>query len=156
MGLIDLGHEADPVLTRVVEEDKVRWWRKRNLRLLYLLLYPTCMGIEITSGFDSQMINGLQFIPLWNKCKWSTSQSMLRSNFDNCRLRHLVTCERQARVECDRLSTGYHQRMLQPRRNSGCANCSMGRPESWPQMVNLHWQLFPVRRSCPSRLLSEQ
>ncbi|PMD36292.1 MFS sugar transporter-like protein [Hyaloscypha variabilis F] len=67
MGLIDLGHEADPVLTRVVEEDKVKWWRKRNLRLLYLLLYPTCMGIEITSGFDSQMINGLQFIPAWNK-----------------------------------------------------------------------------------------
>jgi len=26
------------------------------------------MGIEITSGFDSQMINGLQFIPAWNKC----------------------------------------------------------------------------------------
>ncbi|KAE9371095.1 MFS sugar transporter-like protein [Stipitochalara longipes BDJ] len=67
MGLIDLGHEADPVLTRVVEEDKVKWWKKRNLRLLYLLLYPTCMGIEITSGFDSQMINGLQFIPSWNK-----------------------------------------------------------------------------------------
>lgn len=69
MGLIDLGHEADPVLTRVVEQDKVKWWQKPNLRLLYLLLYPTCMGIEITSGFDSQMINGLQFIPAWNKCQ---------------------------------------------------------------------------------------
>jgi hypothetical protein len=69
MGLIDLGHETDPILTRVVEEDKVRWWKKRNLRLLYLLLYPTCMGIEITSGFDSQMINGLQLIDPWNKCK---------------------------------------------------------------------------------------
>jgi hypothetical protein len=69
MGLINLGHEADPVLTRIVEEDKVRWWKKRNLRILYLLLYPTCMGIEITSGFDSQMINGLQFIPKWNQCR---------------------------------------------------------------------------------------
>ncbi|KAH8593223.1 MFS sugar transporter-like protein [Bisporella sp. PMI_857] len=67
MGLINLGHEADPVLTRIVEEDKVKWWKKPNLRYLYLLLYPTCMGIEITSGFDSQMINGLQFIPAWNK-----------------------------------------------------------------------------------------
>lgn len=67
MGLIDLGREADPVLTRLVEEDKVRWWKKRNLRLLYLLLYPTCMGIEITSGFDSQMINGLQLVTAWNK-----------------------------------------------------------------------------------------
>lgn len=71
MGLIDLGHETDPVLTRVVEEDKVRWWNKPNLRMLYLLLYPTCMGIEITSGFDSQMINGLQLIPAWNKCESS-------------------------------------------------------------------------------------
>jgi hypothetical protein len=69
MGLVDLGHEADPVLTRIVEEDKVPWYRKRNLRYLYFLLCPTCMGIEITSGFDSQMINGLQFIPSWNKCK---------------------------------------------------------------------------------------
>ncbi len=69
MPILDLGREADPVLTRVVEEDKVRWWKKRNLRYLYFLLYPTCMGIEITSGFDSQMINGLQFIDSWNKCK---------------------------------------------------------------------------------------
>ncbi|TVY78311.1 Lactose permease [Lachnellula suecica] len=67
MGIINLGRETDPILTRVVEEDKVRWWKKRNLRYLYLLLYPTCMGIEITSGFDSQMINGLQLINPWNK-----------------------------------------------------------------------------------------
>ncbi|TVY41674.1 High-affinity glucose transporter [Lachnellula subtilissima] len=67
MGIINLGHETDPILTRVVEEDKVRWWKKRNLRYLYFLLYPTCMGIEITSGFDSQMINGLQLIGPWNK-----------------------------------------------------------------------------------------
>ena len=26
MPILDLGHEADPVLTRVVDEDKVRWW----------------------------------------------------------------------------------------------------------------------------------
>jgi hypothetical protein len=70
MGLIDLGREADPVLTRLVDEDKVRWWKKPNLRLLYLLLYPTCMGIEITSGFDSQMINGLQLVTAWNKCQY--------------------------------------------------------------------------------------
>ena len=71
MGLIDLGREADPVLTRIVDEDKVRWWKKPNLRLLYLLLYPTCMGIEITSGFDSQMINGLQLVTAWNKCQYT-------------------------------------------------------------------------------------
>ncbi|RDL38273.1 uncharacterized protein BP5553_02613 [Venustampulla echinocandica] len=67
MGLIDLGKESDPILTRLVDEDKVIWYKKRNLRLLYLLLYPTCMGIEITSGFDSQLINGVQFLPPWLK-----------------------------------------------------------------------------------------
>ena len=68
MGLINIGHKANPILTRIAEEDKVRWWKKRNLRLPYLLLYPTCMGIQITSGFDSQMINGLQLVSAWNKC----------------------------------------------------------------------------------------
>ncbi|KAI2627141.1 guanine deaminase [Xylaria nigripes] len=59
--------EADPILTRLVREDKVPWYRKPNLRLLYLLLFPTCMGIEFTSGFDSQMINALQIVPSWIK-----------------------------------------------------------------------------------------
>ena len=57
--------EADPIITRLVSEDKILWYRKPNLRLLYLLLFPTCMGIEITSGFDSQMINALQIVPAY-------------------------------------------------------------------------------------------
>ncbi|KAI1260407.1 guanine deaminase [Xylariaceae sp. FL1019] len=56
---------SDPILTRIVEEDKVKWYRKPNLRTLYLLLFPTCMGIELTSGFDSQLINALQIVPAW-------------------------------------------------------------------------------------------
>ncbi|KAI0521698.1 guanine deaminase [Xylaria bambusicola] len=56
---------SDPILTRLVEEDTVPWYRKSNLRLLYLLLFPTCMGIELTSGFDSQLINALQIVPSW-------------------------------------------------------------------------------------------
>jgi hypothetical protein len=61
---------SDPVLTRMVEEDKVPWYKKQNLRVLYLFMFPACMGIEMTSGFDSQLINALQFIPPFNKC-WS-------------------------------------------------------------------------------------
>ena len=57
--------EVDPVLTRIVEEDKVPWYRKTNLRYLYLMLFPTCMGVELTSGFDSQLINALQIVPAW-------------------------------------------------------------------------------------------
>ncbi|KAI0450023.1 guanine deaminase [Xylaria acuta] len=56
---------SDPILTRLVNEDKVPWHRKPNLRLLYFLLFPTCMGIELTSGFDSQLINALQIVPSW-------------------------------------------------------------------------------------------
>ncbi|KAI0542793.1 guanine deaminase [Xylaria digitata] len=56
---------SDPILTRLVNEDKVPWYRKPNLRLLYFLLFPTCMGIELTSGFDSQLINALQIVPSW-------------------------------------------------------------------------------------------
>lgn len=34
MPILDLGREADPVLTRVVEEDKVRWWVFSDLLLV--------------------------------------------------------------------------------------------------------------------------
>ncbi|TKW57265.1 High-affinity glucose transporter [Colletotrichum tanaceti] len=56
---------SDPILTRISEEDKVPWYQKPNLRYLYFMLFPTCMGIELTSGFDSQMINALQIVPFW-------------------------------------------------------------------------------------------
>jgi len=60
---------SDPILTRIAEEDKVVWYKKPNLRYLYFMLFPTCMGIELTSGFDSQMINALQIVPFWVSCK---------------------------------------------------------------------------------------
>lgn len=60
---------ADPILTRLVLQDTVPWYRKRNLRILYLLLLPTCIGIEMTSGFDSQMINAVQISEEWQKCR---------------------------------------------------------------------------------------
>ncbi|KAG8685285.1 hypothetical protein FRC09_014850, partial [Ceratobasidium sp. 395] len=60
------GAAADPVVTRYVEQDKVPWYSKPNLRALYLLLIPTCMGVEMTSGFDSSMMNGLQGVAYWD------------------------------------------------------------------------------------------
>lgn len=36
-------HDSDPILTRAVNEDKVPWYKKPNLRWLYLFLFPTCM-----------------------------------------------------------------------------------------------------------------
>ncbi|KAF8752260.1 hypothetical protein RHS01_07722 [Rhizoctonia solani] len=61
------GAAADPVVTRYVEQDKVPWYSKPNLRKLYFLLLPTCMGVEMTSGFDSSMMNGLQGVTYWDE-----------------------------------------------------------------------------------------
>lgn len=58
---------ADPILTHAIEHDKVKWYQKPNLRYLYFMLFPTCMGIEITSGFDSQMINAVQIVDAWKE-----------------------------------------------------------------------------------------
>jgi hypothetical protein len=62
---------SDPIITRMVAEDKVPWYKKPNLRLLYLWLFCCCMGVEMTSGFDSQLIGTLQFSQPFNKCECS-------------------------------------------------------------------------------------
>ncbi|KAL7958032.1 general substrate transporter [Trichoderma compactum] len=56
---------SEPIVTIIANEDKVPWYKKPNLRYLYCILFPACMGIELTSGFDSQMINALQIVPSW-------------------------------------------------------------------------------------------
>ena len=67
---------ADPVITNLVAGDHIPWYQKRNLRTLYILLFPTCMGIELTSGFDSQLINALQIVPSWVECKSSVATGL--------------------------------------------------------------------------------
>ncbi|KAJ5174041.1 MFS sugar transporter [Penicillium coprophilum] len=59
---------AEPVLANLLAEDRTPWYKKPNLRRLYFVLFPACMGIEITSGFDSQIINTVQIVYTWNKC----------------------------------------------------------------------------------------
>ncbi|OJD36585.1 mfs sugar transporter [Diplodia corticola] len=58
---------ADPILQRMADEDKMPWYKKPNMRKLYFLLFPTCMGVEMTSGFDSQMINAVQLVDPWKE-----------------------------------------------------------------------------------------
>lgn len=57
---------SDPIVTRLVKEDRVPWYRKKNLRVMYIYLFFCCMGVEMTSGFDSQLINTLQFSTQFN------------------------------------------------------------------------------------------
>ncbi|CAO2655029.1 Nn.00g117620.m01.CDS01 [Neocucurbitaria sp. VM-36] len=67
MGLIKAQDgTSDPIITRMVADDKVPWYKKRNLRLMYIYLFCCCMGVEITSGFDSQLIGTLQFSTPFN------------------------------------------------------------------------------------------
>lgn len=56
---------ADPVLTQAVENDPVPWYKKPNLRRLYFMMFPTLIFVEVTSGFDSQLINSAQLVPSW-------------------------------------------------------------------------------------------
>ncbi|CDO77212.1 hypothetical protein BN946_scf184747.g25 [Trametes cinnabarina] len=67
----------DNPITRYVQEDKVPWYKKRNLRMLYVLMFPTCIGIEMTSGFDSSMMNGLQAVPTWDSSVFGHPRSTI-------------------------------------------------------------------------------
>lgn len=67
--MVNVGSTADPIVTRLVDEDKTPWYKKSNLRLMYLWLFLCCMGVEMTSGFDSQLINTLQFSQSFHRCK---------------------------------------------------------------------------------------
>lgn len=40
----------DAQVWELAQQDKKPWWRKSNLRLLYLIFFPTCIGVEMTSG----------------------------------------------------------------------------------------------------------
>ena len=52
-----IGGGANPIIQSIIVNDKVPWYRKKNLRGLYLWLVPFAMFIESTSGFDSSMMN---------------------------------------------------------------------------------------------------
>ncbi|OHW96518.1 MFS sugar transporter [Colletotrichum incanum] len=56
---------VDPTLSRIAQDDKKIWYKKPNLRFLYLILIPTGLGVEWTSGFDSSMMNSLQAVESW-------------------------------------------------------------------------------------------
>ncbi|KAI0832893.1 hexose transporter [Trametes gibbosa] len=66
MAVLAGGNGDNNPITIHVQQDHVPWYKKRNLRMLYILMFPTCIGIEMTSGFDSSMMNGLQAVPTWD------------------------------------------------------------------------------------------
>ena len=72
---VNIGNAADPIVTRLVNEDKVPWYKKPNLRFMYIFLFFCCMGVEMTSGFDSQLINTLQFSDSFHLCMTASSRT---------------------------------------------------------------------------------
>lgn len=77
---VNVGVTADPVVSRLVAEDKVPWYKKPNLRVMYIWLFCCCMGVEMTSGFDSQLVNTLQMSQAWHKYFSNSRVSEIRDD----------------------------------------------------------------------------
>ncbi|KAK0207086.1 general substrate transporter [Desarmillaria ectypa] len=73
----DHSNDVADLVSRLAAQDKTPWYRKPNLRLLYSLLFPTCIGVEMTSGFDSSMMNGLQAVDSWDTFYHSPRSTLL-------------------------------------------------------------------------------
>jgi len=46
-----LAESPEAVVSRLAQADALPWYKKKNLRTLYLILLPTCIGVEMTSGY---------------------------------------------------------------------------------------------------------
>jgi len=53
----------------LLELDTVPWYKKPNLRFLYFCLIPAALGVEMTTGYDGSVLNGLQAVASWQTCK---------------------------------------------------------------------------------------
>ncbi|KAJ8115126.1 hypothetical protein OPT61_g3153 [Boeremia exigua] len=52
-------------VNRLSALDTTPWYKKPNLRFLYLCLIPAAMGVEMTTGYDGSVLNGLQAVQAW-------------------------------------------------------------------------------------------
>jgi hypothetical protein len=51
------------------------FYKNRNLLILYLAIIPGCLVPAITLGYDGSMMNGLQAVPYWDRCKLTSCDS---------------------------------------------------------------------------------
>ncbi|KAF5026364.1 hypothetical protein F66182_1572 [Fusarium sp. NRRL 66182] len=56
---------ATSEVSRLLAQDHTPWYQKKNLKRLYLFLIPAALGVEITTGFDGSVLNGLQAVDMW-------------------------------------------------------------------------------------------
>ena len=68
---IDTPHLAQlSDVTHLLSQDTTPWYKKKNLRKLYATLVPAALGVEMTSGYDGSVLNGLQAVVPWNDCEY--------------------------------------------------------------------------------------
>jgi len=67
-------------VTRPLKLDTTPWYKNSNLRLLYLRLVPAVLGVEMTSGYDSPILNGVQAVQTWLTCMCRRSDSLAKRN----------------------------------------------------------------------------
>ena len=63
---------AESEVKRLLDLDTIPWYKRRNLRRLYFALIPAVLGVEMTSGYDGSIMNGLQAVKPWLDCQWRT------------------------------------------------------------------------------------
>jgi len=56
---------AESEVNRLMALDTTPWYKKKNLCILYSFLLPAVLGVEMTSGYDGSVLNGLQAVGPW-------------------------------------------------------------------------------------------
>jgi hypothetical protein len=131
---------SDPILTRIVEEDKVKWFKKPNLRLMYVCLFLCCMGVEMTSGFDSTLIGTLQFSDPWNACKLSRRKWRVAS-LNKARLWEKESSDANRKACSERRNAWIRLFLLPAWFHYWRSYCAVVQSKVWPTLV-YHGRVF--------------
>lgn len=54
-----------------LEYPRIRWWKHKGLRNLYVLMPFLFLG-STTNGYDGSLLNGLQTMEPWQSCKFDS------------------------------------------------------------------------------------
>lgn len=60
---------SESEVRRLLDLDTTPWYKRKNLRQLYFALIPAVLGVEMTSGYDGSIMNGLQAVKPWLDCE---------------------------------------------------------------------------------------
>lgn len=64
-------------VNRLMALDTTPWYQKPNLRFLYLCLVPAALGVEMTTGYDGSVLNGLQAVSTWQEREFAQAPTSI-------------------------------------------------------------------------------